>query len=77
MFSLSFTFCFRKKSFEKEIECIKRQKDAIYSNYENCRNINAELKQELEKTSELKNSIHSNWVCYKKKTINVIVQKNY
>jgi len=48
----------KKKSFEKEIECIKRQKDAIYSNYENCRNINAELKQELEKTSELKNSIH-------------------
>jgi len=48
----------KKKSFEKEIECIKRQKNAIFSNYENCRNINAELKQELEKTSELKNSIH-------------------
>jgi len=47
-----------KKSFEKQIECIKRQKDAILSNYENCRNINSELKQELEKSNELKDKLN-------------------
>merc|ERR1712096_239958 len=47
-----------KKSFEKQIECIKRQKDAILSNYENCRNINSQLKQELEKSNELKDKLN-------------------
>lgn len=49
-----------KKSLKTQLECMERQKEAILNNYENCRNILSEVRNELKHTKEEKDKIDNN-----------------